>query len=397
MTKTQTSEIGPLRNDPRGIALLLAASLTVMAAATISPALPGLEQQFGDGPNAAYLIRALVPAPSLTVVFMAAFCGIVVDRIGRKPVLITGIALFALAGSAGLVLQDLGHLLASRLALGLALAMVMTAQSALVADYYAGAALHRMTGAQVAARNFGGFVFIMLAGGLASVATRLPFLVYALPAIFLPFFLKVIVEPARNKEAPNRAAHDSPAGWWMPIALLAGGQMIITIIFFTMPTQMPFFLSSQGYDNPALTGAVLGCLMIAGGIAATFYQRLRATIGDIANRIAAIALMATGFALLSGVPTVYAIFAGAAAIGAGYALAIPGFIAVALGVTPAQRRGTTAAMLTGSVFLGQFVSPFVSTPAIANWGWRGAGLGLAACLGMVALILMIAALRKRRT
>ena len=37
-----------LRHDPRALALLLAASLTVMAAGAISPALPGLRKQFPD-------------------------------------------------------------------------------------------------------------------------------------------------------------------------------------------------------------------------------------------------------------------------------------------------------------------------------------------------------------
>lgn len=196
----------------------------------------------------------------------------------------------------------------------------------------------------------------------------------------------------------NRAVakDDVPARWWLPVILLAAGQMLITMIFFTMPTQLPFFLSSQGNGNPAFTGAVLGCLMIAGGVAALFYQWLRAAIGDLTNRSTALALMGTGFALLCGVQNIYAILAGAAAIGAGYALAIPGFMALSLSLTPPQRRGATAAILTGSVFLGQFLSPFLSTPAIRFWRWRGAGLGLAACLGMVALILMIAALRQRR-
>ena len=61
-----------LRHDPRALALLLAASLTVMAAATISPALPGLQKQFPDTAENAYLIRLLVPAPSLAVVLTAA-------------------------------------------------------------------------------------------------------------------------------------------------------------------------------------------------------------------------------------------------------------------------------------------------------------------------------------
>ena len=72
-----------LRHDPRALALLLAASLTVMAAATISPALPGLQKQFPDTAETAYLIRLLVPAPSLAVVLTAALCGIAADRIGR--------------------------------------------------------------------------------------------------------------------------------------------------------------------------------------------------------------------------------------------------------------------------------------------------------------------------
>lgn len=92
-----------LRHDPRALALLLAASLTVMAAATISPALPGLQKQFPDTAENAYLIRLLVPAPSLAVVLTAALCGIAADRIGRRPLLLVGVALFAMSGSAGLV------------------------------------------------------------------------------------------------------------------------------------------------------------------------------------------------------------------------------------------------------------------------------------------------------
>jgi hypothetical protein len=56
--------------DPRAVALLMAASLTTMANATISPALPGLERLFADDPNAAMLVRLLVPAPSISVALL---------------------------------------------------------------------------------------------------------------------------------------------------------------------------------------------------------------------------------------------------------------------------------------------------------------------------------------
>ncbi|AUH64407.1 MFS transporter [Paracoccus zhejiangensis] len=398
MTETEFPESKALRHDPRALALLLAASLTVMAAATISPALPGLERQFPDTAANAWLIRLLVPAPSLAVILTAALCGIAAERIGRRPLLLTGITLFALAGSAGLVLQDLNHMLASRLVLGVALALIMTAQSALLGDYFSGAALHALSGAQVAARNFGGFAFITLAGALASLSARLPFAIYALPTLVLPFMARAITEPPRRIRGDRIATDPAAApGWGLGVGLLSLGQMLVTTIFFTMPTQLPFYLEVRGYAEPALTGAVLGVLMIAGGISALFYPRLRARIGNLGNWAIGLALMALGFALLVSGSDIATIGTAAAAIGAGYALTIPGFTALSLQHSPAHRRGTMAAMLTASVFLGQFLSPLLSIPAIAHWGWQASGLGLAGLLAAAALVPAAFALRSGRS
>jgi hypothetical protein len=46
---SRTTEMAVWR-DGRAVALLMAATLTVMANATISPALPGLQQLFADDP-----------------------------------------------------------------------------------------------------------------------------------------------------------------------------------------------------------------------------------------------------------------------------------------------------------------------------------------------------------
>src|SRR3954469_4960505 len=97
----------PVCQDPRAVALLMAASLTTMANATISPALPGLERLFADDPNAAMMVRLLVPAPSLSVALCAPFAGLAADRYGRRRLLLAGVILFVIAGSAGLGLPDL--------------------------------------------------------------------------------------------------------------------------------------------------------------------------------------------------------------------------------------------------------------------------------------------------
>ncbi|RMC34724.1 MFS transporter [Paracoccus alkanivorans] len=377
--------------DPRAIALMIAASLTVMAAATISPALPGLERQFPDNATNAFLIRILVPAPSLAVVLMAPWCGIIADRSGRRRMLLAGLILFIIAGSAGLVLPTLPSILFSRLCLGVALAMIMTAQSALLGDYFSGKALHAVSSGQVSARNLGGLVFILLAGLLATVGPRLSFAVYALPMLILPFFWRVIAEPPRKAGAAETRVAPVSGSSQRLVILLCCGQMAVTMLFFVMPTQLPFFLSAQGYESPAMTGAALGMLMLAGGVAALGYPRIRAAIGDGGNWACGFGLMAAGFALFATNTAEVAIFFGCAAIGAGYSLAIPGFVALSLAATPPERRGKTGAFLTGSVFLGQFLSPFLSSPAIAYWGWHSSSIGLAVILGIAGLISVLCA------
>lgn len=382
----------PVWRDPRAIALMIAASLTVMTAATISPALPGLEQQFPGTEINSFLVRMLVPAPSLAVVLFAPFCGAMADRSGRRRMLLAGLVLFILAGSAGSVLPSLPLILVSRLALGVALAMIMTAQSALLGDYFSGNALHKVSSGQVSARNFGGLVFILLAGFMAMISPRLPFAIYALPLLILPFFWRVIVEPPRQTSAAGARNLPGAETSQRRVILLACGQMVVTMLFFTMPTQLPFFLSARGYSSPAMTGASLGMLMLAGAVTALFYPRIRERIGNDGNWAGGFGLMAAGFILLVASETETAVFVGCAAIGAGYALAIPGFVVLSLAATPPERRGRTGALLTGSVFLGQFLSPVLSSPALAQWGWHNSGLGLGAILGFAAVAFAATAL-----
>lgn len=395
MQLTNELEERPIRRDPRAVALMLVASLTVMTAATISPALPGLETQFAGDETYSFLIRLLVPAPSLAVVLFAPWCGVIADRASRRSMLLAGLILFIISGSAGLFLPTLPLIMASRLCLGIALAMIMTAQSALLGDYFSGKTLHIVTSAQVSARNLGGFVFIMIAGLLATMGPRFPFAVYALPVLVMPFFWRVIVDPPSSMPAEQNLSSIN-AGKTQPlIYLLALGQMVVTMLFFVMPTQLPFFLSGQGYSSPAMTGAALGTLMLAGGAAALYYPRLREAIGYAGNWACGFGLMAMGFATLVTVKAGVAVFFGCAAIGAGYALAIPGFVAISLSATSSNKRGKTGALLTGSVFLGQFLSPLISTPAISAWGWRASGIGLAVILGALALISGLAFQRSR--
>jgi MFS family permease len=383
----------PVWQDRRAIALLMAASLTTMANATIAPALPGLERLFAGDPNAALLTRLLVPAPSLSVAIVAPLAGIAADRIGRRPLLLFGVILFVIAGSAGLVLPDLPTIFMSRLMLGIAVALIMTAQTALIGDYFTGDDRNALTGLQISARNLGGLVFILTAGWVATLSPRLPFAIYGLAAAFLPLMWLVIIDPPRlSPAAGTKLASDraDDRSWQLPLALLVLLQGATNMIFFIMPTQLSFFLDAQGYDSAIMTGSALGVLMLSGGGFALLYPRVQRQIGYAGIFALGYGAMALGFLLLVAASTSMSIFAAAAAIGAGYALVSPSFVALALNLAPARKRGLAGGILTASIFIGQFCSPLISTPVIATYGYAALFGGTAALLVFMTLTAALA-------
>lgn len=373
----------PVWQDRRAIALLMAASLTTMANATIAPALPGLERLFANDPNAALLTRLLVPAPSLSVAVLAPLAGLAADRFGRRRLLLVGVILFVLSGCAGLVLPDLPAIFASRLVLGVAVALIMTAQTALIGDYFTGDDRNALTGLQISARNLGGLVFILTAGWAATLSPRLPFAIYGLAAAFLPLMWLVITDPPH----PSSAGGAQPAGdrgddrpWRLPLALLVLLQGTTNMIFFIMPTQLSFFLDGRGHDSAIMTGSALGVLMLSGGGFALLYPRIQRAVGYAGIFALGYGAMSLGFLMLLIAATTPAIFAAVAAIGAGYALVSPSFVGLALTLAPTRKRGLAGGILTASIFIGQFCSPLLSTPVIAGFGYANLFGGTSALL-----------------
>ncbi|SFC89743.1 Predicted arabinose efflux permease, MFS family [Bosea sp. CRIB-10] len=392
----------PVWQDRRAVALLMAASLTTMANATIAPALPGLERLFAGDPNAALLTRLLVPAPSLSVAIFAPLAGIAADRIGRRKLLLFGVILFVLSGCAGLILPDLPTIFASRLVLGVAVALIMTAQTALIGDYFSGDDRNALTGLQISARNLGGLVFILTAGWAATLSPRLPFAIYGLAAAFLPLMWLVIVDPPRLSQvggAKLALPSEEHRNWLLALALLVLLQGATNMIFFIMPTQLSFFLDARGYDSAIMTGAALGVLMLSGGGFALLYPRFQRAVGYAGIFALGYGAMALGFLILLLASTTAAIFAAVAAIGAGYAVVSPSFVALALNLAPPQKRGLAGGILTASIFIGQFCSPLTSTPLIAGYGYVPLFGGTAALLAIMTMIAVLAGganrLRKR--
>lgn len=364
-----------LLRDPRSWGLMLAAMLTIMSNATITPALPGLEAQFADDPLAPVLTRLLITAPSLLVAVVAPFAGMVIDRLGRRRPLLAGLVVYAAAGTAGLYLQSLEAILASRLVLGLGVAAIMTAQAALVGDYFEGAERGRLMGYQMAATNVGGLVFVTVAGMLAVADPRGPFVIYGLAALLLPLLSRTLPEPVRTAPGGGHGgapADDAEPGWQMTVAVMAVAAGLTFVIFYAVPTQLPYHLQALGMADPRNAGTVMATMMFAAAIMSVVSGWIRPWLGRIGTPVSGYLTLAAGFATLAWGEALGVEMAGAALIGVGLGLCMPTFMTTSLNVTPARHRGLVSGLITSAIFLGQFLSPLASTPLVAHLGYSGA-------------------------
>lgn len=382
-------------SEPRAIALLLAATLTVMANATISPALPILADEFAATPHSEVLTRLLVTAPALMVALVAPFAGWGVDRIGRRRTLLTGVAVYGIAGTAGFYLPSLEWILASRLALGVGVALVMTAQSALIGDYFSGDARGRFMGYQAAATNFSGFAFLTMAGLVAALSARYPFAIYGIALLYLPFMARAVTEPVLSGKK-SRADETVGANSWIgTVTAVCGLAFITMVVFYVMPTQFPFYLREANEASPAATGFLLGLLTLAGGVSALTFGRVRAKIGHAAAPALGSMLMAAGFLLLWAVADMIGQAIGTVLIGGGFAYIIPATVAWVLDVAPAERRGVATGSVTMAIFLGQFASPLLSQVIVDATGYRSLFLSAAIILTAQSGMVMFSSTRSR--
>lgn len=364
------------------LTLLILSALTIMAGATIAPALPAMQAHFAGVPNATLLVKLALTIVGLAIALSAPLSGVLADRFGRRPVLLGSLLLYAVGGASGLIVSSLGALLLGRVVLGLAVAGTMTATGALINDLFSGPGRGKFLSQQAAFSSFGGAVLLPLGGVLAGIGWRAPFALYLIALLLLPLVLRL----PRGIPGGQHAEGVQEKPRWAIIGLVYGLALLYMVTFYLMPAQGPFLLRFLGL-SPATTGLVLGGFTLVAAITSLVYSRLAGRFD--ARRVAALGflLLGTGWAAVSRSNSLVEVFPGLLIGGLGSGLVFPNLYAWLADVTPAAWRGRVTAGMSSAVFLGQFLSPLVLTSPAAHpamgfvWGAVMAGMVGALLLG----------------
>ncbi len=369
--------------------LLMTASLAVMAGAIVAPSLPALEQHFSDVPRIDYLSRFIITVPSLFMAILAPFAGYIIDKFGRRKLLIGGVVLYAAAGTSGAIVDSITAILISRAVLGVATAAIMTSVGTLVGDYFSGATRNRFMGYRNASNNFGGVIYLVLGGVVATVDWRAPFFIYLVSLAVLPLILRYIVEPGPGVHRGSDSAEKPEPILWLEIGWLYFAAFIFGITFYMIPTQIPFYLIEMGFSDPALSGVGVAASALATATTALFYGRIRRHLAIDTMFIYGFALSAVGFLVMGFAGSLPVLFVGLILFGAGQGSTTANFSIRLLELAPLRVRGRIMGGQATAIMMGFFISPLVSQTIAKACGLSTAFLTAAGLLLVVSVVFVV--------
>jgi len=352
--------------------ILLSGTLTVMAGTTISPILQEMKNHFSGIPNIDLVSRLVLSVTSIAIAVGALFMGIIIDKFGRKKVLVTTTVLYAIFGTVGFYAMNIYIILASRIFLGFAVAGIMTSCTTLIGDYYFGEKRDQVLGFQSTLMSFGGALFIILGGALGNISWNYAFLVYFGSLLILPGIILFIPEPTLNAKAEidiissnDDLIEKKLEGFPIKVGMLTYTLIfLIMVIFYFIPSQFSFYLADFNIGSKFLIGLAIATSSITAGLASFFYKYIKKVLNTQLIFIITLIFIGSGFLILSFAPVFWVVFLGSGIGGLGFGIFMPNINSWLLLHTPKRLRGRVVGIFFTTLYSGQFISPLIAKPII---------------------------------
>ncbi len=331
--------------------------LTVMAGAAIAPALGIIKAHFSSAP--AMLVQFIVSMPALLIIVTNLFF-LPLSRILRtRAIATTGLLLYIVAGAGCFFVDDIYVLLLLRAILGISVGLIMPLSTGLLAYYFPPEEQARLMGLSAAMNQMGGVVATLLAGLLATIEWNYAFLVYLLGLIALVMVWLWL--PDEQLGSANKRGVPFQPRQLLKFHPSVVGMLLLMMIFFIFPTNFAVVANQQlGLRTELMTIIMVGLDVVAFFVGMVFggvMHHFRMSVKYFAP-----VFFLMGYAAYL-IPTVAMLVLGSALIGIANGVGVP-YLNTIASIKGGKNSATTVMpLLSAALYLGQFVSPIVVTPA----------------------------------
>jgi MFS family permease len=350
----QPRKAGPVQ----AIVIILINMLPMMAIVALMPVVPAMVDNFRDMENIMTWAPLVLSAPGLCIALLAPYAGVLIDKFGRRKLLIITMVLYGAGGVLPFFLNSFPALMGGRLILGVGEAFVMTLGNVLLGDYFSSGQRSKWLMVQGIIGSAAGTLLLSASGYLAVKGWQYPFLVYSTAFLFAIAAWIFIFEPQRTTAVAGIKSETK-----IPLNLITK-LCIITLtastIYFVYTLQFSLVLDAIGIKDRSQIGNISAAASIAVPIGALVFKLFSKR--SIALQLLIIAvLIGVGLAGigLSHSKMSVMVFAFVQQLGCG--MTVPVLIAWGLNSLPPEFRGRGMGFWSSAFFLGQFISPLVVT------------------------------------
>jgi MFS family permease len=381
--------------------LMFANAVGVLGVVPISPLLDSLAQPFGvTDAQIGLLVSAFTAPPILAIPII----GLLVDSIGRKPVLLSGLMLFGLGGVAIPFTTNFPLVVGLRAVQGFGFAAIIPVVIIILGDLYNGNRGETAQGLRISITGLVAVISPLITGVLIGISWQYPFVLY-----FVAFPVTALVAVAY--EDPSRINHGQQSSsslhdqgkqlyqtLWQPgILAILLARTLPPAIWFTLMTYNSFIVMRLLNGSPQLAGLLVACGSLAFAVSATQVGRFAAAVDDTLLLLGISHLsLGGGFSLVSFAPTLPVAFLGAVITGLGFGVTQSLYRSVLNQISPEPVRGSVvslgetlgrAVITVTPVFVGAVISQAVSYLSF-ELSLRWTCLGVALIVTVSALILL---------
>ena len=374
-----------------GFVLVAYAFLVTMIGTTLpTPLYPLFEERYSFG---ALTVTVIFAVYAFGVIAGLLLFGNLSDEIGRKPVLLLGLAFSAASAFLFLFAGSLAPIYAGRVVSGLSAGIFTGTATAMLVDLAPGGR-RRLASLVAVVVNLGGLgVGTLLSGLLADYCAsplRLPFIVDL--GLLVPAFLGLLVTPETVERRAFRfrlqrlRVPSEVRAVFIRGAAAGFGSFAVAGVF--SPVAPVFLGQILGRTSHALAGALVFILFSSSIVGQLGLRRL----SDRRALEIGCLLLACGVGLLAlalGIESLAALIASASVVGLGQGLVIGAGLAAINQRAPVEHRAETASSFFVVLYVGLSV-PVIGVGLAAN-AWTLRGAGIAFCAAVAALVLAVLA------
>ena len=355
------------------LVVLLSGILSALCLTAINSVLPSIARDLAHSPTDAMLVKQLIGGVTLAMALGAPLGGFLADRIGLRPTLFAAALLYTIAGTAGLYLNSLPWLLASRMLLGLSAATIQVLGLTMVNVRLEGNARARWMGLHVSVAIFGTLFIHPTAGQLGEISWRLPFILYGAGAILI---VGLLLGPrASVPEAKPQSAHAigaaAPASpniltwfpWhYLPLSLLLGTMTYLPTV------SIPFQLKEQAGATPSIIAYVLTGTAVVGAVMAFLYGPARRRLSVHTAFLIGLAVAGTGALIAANAGSFAGVLGGLLLHSLGVAWFVPNIMTAIGSKVTKEQQGLAAGLTRAAHFLSAPIAVVAIQPFLDRYG-----------------------------